>query len=147
MNHQNRDIGREAETADALVWLRKIAERAAMNRSTSGLDATQLTRDVLAIKVERVAVAAEPVPIRQWPGERTAIEANSVPFLASVRSLQRVCASLAASIIAIVAFGGIASYRFFQLQRQDRATFSAALEHERQESSRARQDLIREVGP
>jgi hypothetical protein len=61
--------------------------------------------------------------------------------------LQRVCALLAASLIALIAFSGIASYCFIQLQRQERASVAAALEHEGQEFIRMRQDLIREAGP
>jgi hypothetical protein len=76
-----------------------------------------------------------------------AIETNSAAFFTSVRSLHRVCMVLAASIIALIAFGGITSYHFFQLQRQERASLAAALEREKQEFIRARQDLIREVGP
>jgi hypothetical protein len=123
MNHLNKDVSRESETAEALVWLRQIAERAALNRRESGRDVTPQIKDVLAIRTDSGAIRA------------------------SVRSLQRVCAALAASIIAIIAFGGIASYRFFQLQRQDHASFAAAMERERQEFIRARQELIREVGP
>src|SRR5215831_12506975 len=91
MNHQNKDITREAETTEAVAWLRTIAERAALNRRESGRELTPQIKDVLAIQT------------------------GSVAIYASVRSLQRVCVALAASIVAMIAFGGIASYRFFQL--------------------------------
>ena len=123
MNHQNKDVTRDAETKEALVWLRTIAERAALNRRESGLEITPQIEDVLAIQT------------------------GSGTIHASVRSLQRVCVALAASMVVMIAAGGVASYRFFQLQRQDRASFAAALEHERQDFARARQDLLREIGP
>jgi hypothetical protein len=126
---KDRDIGRDPETAEAVVWLQGIAEQAARNRRESGRDATQQIKDVLAIQAG--SLAYEP----------------SAAFLAGVKSLQRVCAMLAASLIAVIALGGFASYRFVQSQRQERASFTAALERERQEFTRARQDLIREVEP
>jgi hypothetical protein len=54
---------------------------------------------------------------------------------------------LAASVVALIAFGSIGAYRFLELQRQDRASFAAALEREKEVVVRAREDLIREVGP
>ena len=161
-------MNRDAETAKALLWLNRIAERAARNRRESGLDVTQQIKDVLAIDVDSLAGDAEPESIRQSRSERritherglttqkrrqgliecmSAMETNSAAFLTSVRSLRRICTLLAASIIVLIAFGGIGSYRFLQLQRQERASFAAALEREKQELVRARQDLIREVGP
>jgi hypothetical protein len=158
MDHQHKDIRRNAETAEALVWLKELAERAARNRCESGLDATQQIQDVLAINVENLENDEERGPAcgqsrmtqkwRQGIAERIdAIETNGVAFLTSVRSLQRVCTVLAASLITFIAFGGIASYHFMQLQRQERAGVAAALERERQEFIRMRQDLVREVGP
>jgi hypothetical protein len=136
MNHQDRDVNRDAETAEALVWLKGLAERAARNRREAGLDATPQIKDVLAIQIGTGLV-----------DRLTAIETNSAAFLTGIRSLQRVCAVLAASLVAVIALGGIASYRFVQLQRQERTGFAAALERERQDFIRARQDFIREVGP
>jgi hypothetical protein len=167
MNHQDKDMNRDPEPAEALLWLKKIAERAARNRRESGLDVTQQIKDVLAIDVESFAGDVEPASIRQSRSERpithqqglmiqerrqltermSAIETNSAAFLTSVRSLRRICTLLAASVIALIAFGGIGAYRFLQLQRQERASLAAALEREKQEFVRARQDLIREVGP
>jgi hypothetical protein len=125
---KDRDSGRDSEAAEAVVWLQGIAEQAARNRRQSGRDDTQQIKDVLAIQVEGPA-------------------SPPAAFLASVKSLQRVCSLLAASLIAAIALGGFASYRFVRSQRQERATFTAALERERQEFSRARQDLMREVEP
>jgi hypothetical protein len=158
MNHLVKGTSQDPETTDALVWLKKIAERAARNRSESGLDATQQIKDVLAINVENLTDDWERGAAREQsliteerrPGltERMdAIETNRAAFVRSVRSLQRVCAVLAASLIALIAFGGVASYRLIQLQRQERAGVAAAVEQEREEFVRMRQDLIRQVGP
>jgi hypothetical protein len=149
MNHQDKNMNRDAETAEALLWLKKVAERAARNRRESGLEITQQIKDVLAIDVESFAVDAGPGSLRRngLVERMSTIETNSAAFRSSVRSLRRVCALLAASIVALIAFGGIGAYRFLQLQRQERASFAAALEREKQEFVRAREDLIREVGP
>jgi hypothetical protein len=142
MNHQDKDMNRDAETAEALLWLKKIAEQAARNRRESGLEVTQQIKDVFAIDVDRY------IPREQGLVERvSAIEMNSAAYLTGIRSLRRVCMLLAASIIALIAFGGIGAYRFLQLQQQDRASLAAALEREKLEFVRARQDLIREVEP
>ena len=119
-------MNRNQETAEALLWLKKTAEQAARNRRASGLAVTPQIKDVLAIDGESFAGSA---------------------VLTSVRSLHRICMLLAASIVALIVFGGFGAYRFLQLQQQDRAGLTAALEREKQEFVRARADLIREVSP
>jgi hypothetical protein len=158
---------RDAETVEGLLWLKKIAERAAGNRRASGRNVTPQIEDVLAIDVESLA-GAGPGLMRQAPGGReiareqgpvtgerrqerieraSPMEMNTAAFLAGVRSLRRVCMALAASIAALIGLGGIGAYRFLQVQRQDRASLVATLEREKQELVRAKEDLIREAGP
>ena len=143
MKNRGNDTGSPAETREALLWLKKLAEQAARNRHESGLEATQQIKDVLAINVD---VAPEgPSAPRDF---RTTSDTTLSAFLISARSWFRwACVALVVSAVVIIAGGTVAAYSFFHFLREEHASFIAQLREERQEFARLRQDFLRDVEP
>src|SRR5689334_4024576 len=134
---KNRDnYTGSAETREALLWVKKLAEQAARNRRESGLDATQQIKDVLAID----AGAA--------PDIRAAYEVALPAFLLHATSWFRwASVALIVSMVVVVAGGTVAAYSFVHLLREEHASFTAQLHEERQEFARIKQEYLRDVEP
>ena len=143
MKNRGDYTGSPAETRDALIWLRKLAEQAARNRRESGLDATQQIKDVLAIDV-----GAEPERPSAARDFRTTDDATLPAFLINAQTWFRwACVALIVSMVVVIAAGTVAAYSFFHFLREEHTSFVAQLQEERQEFLRVRQEFLRDVEP
>jgi len=132
MKNRSNDAGGR-ETGEALLWLKRLAVQAARNRQESGLDATQQINDVLAIDVG---------------GFRAMDEVTLRDFLIGARTWFRwAFAALIVCFVVVLAGGTVATYTFVHFLREERASFAAQLQAERQEFLRSRQDFLRDVEP
>jgi hypothetical protein len=143
MKNRGNDAGGTAETREALLWLKQLAEEARRNRRQSGLGATQQIQDVLAIEVE--AAPQGPSAPRDF---RTTGDATLSAFLVTAGSWFRwAYVALVVSLVVVIAGGTVAAFSFLHFLREERASFVAQLQAERQEFLRVRQDLLRDVEP
>src|SRR5262245_45094364 len=143
MKDRDNYTGRPAETREALLWLKKLAEQAARNRRESGLDATQQIKDVLAI--DAGAAREHPSAAHDF---RATNDATMPAFLIGARSWFRwVCVVLIVSVVLAISGGTVAAYSFFHFLREEHASFVTQLQEERQEFLRIRQNFLRDVEP
>jgi len=143
MENRGNEAGRPAETREALLWLKKLAEQAAQNRSGSGLDATPQIKDVLAIEVG--AAPESPSAARDF---RSTTDTTLLAFLAGARSWFRwAFVALIVSLVVMIGGGTVATYSFFRFVREEHASFVTQLQQERQEFLRVKQDFLRDVEP
>ena len=143
MKNRGNYTGSPAETREALLWLKKLAEQAERNRRESGLDATQQIKDVLAIDVG--ASPERPPAARDL---RATNDATLPSFLNGARSWFRwACVALIVSVVVVIAGGTVAAYSFFHFLGEEHASFLAQLQEERQEFLRMREDFLRNVEP
>ena len=143
MKNRGNDTGSPAETREALLWIKKLAEQAARNRHESGLDATQQIKDVLAIDVG--AAPERPSAAHYF---RAADDATLPAFLISAGSWFRwACVAFIVAAVVVIAGATVATYSFFHFLREEHASFVAQLREERQEFLRIRQDFLRDVEP
>jgi hypothetical protein len=141
MKNRGNYSGGPAETREALLWLKKLAEQSERNRRESGLDATQQIKDVLAIDVG-------PAPERPSAALDFGPTNDTTAFLICARSWFRwACVALIVSVVLVIAGGTVAAYSFFRFLREEHASFVAQLREERQESLRIRQDFLRDFEP
>jgi hypothetical protein len=143
MRSRGNDTGSRDESRAAVLWLQKLAERAARNRREAGMDATQQIKDVLAIDVdggvERLSAARD---FRADP------EATLPALLISARWWFRwACVAFIVAVVVVIGGGAIAAYSVFHLLREEHTSLVAQLRDERQEFLRIRRDFLRDAEP